>query len=179
MNESKISVRYSRALFESALEKKVLDNIYKDMILVSEICAMPEVKDVLKNPVIPASRKQTILKAIFGKNVDRLTISLIEMVVKNGREKFIPAIARVFIHETLKYKGITEATLTTAVKVDNKIIEQISDLISKMSGTVVELKEVIDRNIIGGFILKIDDNYLDASIRNKLKKIEKELKVVF
>ena len=57
-----------------------------------------------------------------------------------------------------------------------KVKKQISDLISEVFKTKVELKENIDPEIIGGFILKIDDNYIDASIRNKLRKIKKELK---
>ncbi len=48
-------------------------------------------------------------------------------------------------------------------------------LSQKYSKTKVELKEIIDPEIIGGFILRIDDNYIDASIRNKLRKIKKEL----
>ena len=54
-----------------------------------------------------------------------ITLSLIDLVVKNGRESFLPAIARVFIHETKKYKGITESILTTAVKIDGKVRKQI------------------------------------------------------
>ena len=80
-----------------------------------------------------------------------------------------------FIHETKKYKGITESVLTTAVKVDARVKKQITDLISDVFKTKVELKEIVDPEIIGGFILQIDDNYIDASIRNKLRKIKKEL----
>jgi F-type H+-transporting ATPase subunit delta len=65
--------------------------------------------------------------------------------------------------------------LTTAVTVDEKIRKQITDLISDVFKTNIELKENIDPEIIGGFILQIDDNYIDASIRNKLRKIKKEL----
>ncbi len=176
MNESVISVRYSRALFQSALEKKVLDNVYQDMILISEICLIPEVKELLNSPIIVSSKKNAILNAVLGKNVDKLTLSLIGLVIRNGRESFIPGIARVFKHETMKYRGITETILTTALKVDIKIKDQISELISKVFKTKVELREIIDPDIIGGFILRIDDNYIDASIRNKLRKIEKELK---
>ena len=88
----------------------------------------------------------------------------------------MPALARVFIHETLKYKGITESVLTTAVKVDDKG-KKTDDraLFLKVYSTKVELEEKIDPEIIGGFILRIDDNYIDASIRNKLRKIKKEL----
>lgn len=176
MNDSKISVRYSRALFQSALEKNVLDKVYQDMIFISEISMIPEVKELLNSPIIVPSKKNSILNAILVGNVDKLTLSLIGMVVKNCRESFLPAIARAFMHETMKHKGITESVITTAVKVNSKAKNQISELISKVFGTKAELREVIDQNIIGGFIFRVDDNYIDASVRNKLRKIEKELK---
>jgi len=176
MNDSKISVRYSRALFQSALEKKILDKVNQDMIFISGICKTPEAKEFLHSPIIVSSKKVAIFHKMFGDNVEKITLSLIDLVVKNGRESFIPAIARVFIHETMKYKGITESVLTTAVKIDDKVKKQITDLISEVFKTKVELKENIDTEIVGGFILRVDDNYIDASIRNKLRKIKKELK---
>jgi len=176
MNDSKISVRYSRALFLSALEKKILDKVNQDMIFISEICKIPEAKEFLHSPIIPPSKKEAIFHKMVGDNVEKITLSLIDLVVKNNRESYLPAIARVFIHETMKYRGITESTLTTAVKVDEKVKSQITELISKVFKTKVELKHNIEPGIIGGFILRVDDNYIDASIKNKLRKIKKELK---
>jgi F-type H+-transporting ATPase subunit delta len=175
MNDSKISVRYSRAIFQSALEKKMLDKVYQDMIFISEICKIVETKEFLHSPIIVPSKKEAIFHKMLVGNVEEITLSLIDLIVKNGRESFIPAIARVFIHETKKFKGITDSVLTTAVKVDDKVKKQITDLISEGFKTKVELKENIDPEIVGGFILQIDDNYIDASIRNKLRKIKKEL----
>jgi len=175
MNESRISVRYAKALFQSALEKNILDRVNLDMIQVKEICSIPEVKSILANPVIIPSKKTRILHGLFEKDLHKLTMGLIDLVVKNGRERYIPSIARVFVHETKKHKGVTESVLTTAVKVDPEIKKQVSDLIEKLFKTKVDLKENIDDSIIGGFILKIEDNYIDASIRNKLRKIRAEL----
>jgi F-type H+-transporting ATPase subunit delta len=175
MNDSKISVRYARALFQSALEKKILDNVYQDMIFISEICKIAETKEFLNSPIIVPSKKEAIFHKMLGDNVEKITLSIIDLIVKNGRESFIPAIARVFIHETKKFKGITESVLTTAVKVDDKVKKQMIDLISDGFKTKVELKEIIDPEVVGGFILQVDDNLIDASIRNKLRKIKKEL----
>ncbi len=176
MNDSKISVRYSRALFRSALEKKMLERVYQDMNYIGQVCALPGVRELLNSPVIRPSKKTIILHAVFGKDISDLTFSLVDLAVKNGRESFIPAIARVFMSETMKYNGITETILTTAVKVDEKVKKQVSDLVSSAFKTKAELKEVVDKDIIGGFILRIDDKYIDASVRNKLRRIEKELK---
>jgi len=175
MNDSKISVRYARAIFQSAQEKKILDKVYQDMIFISEICKNKETKEFLHSPIIIPSKKEAIFHKMLEGNIEKITLSLLDLIVKNGRESFIPAIARNFIHETKKFKGITESMLTTAIKVDDNVRKQIIDLISKVFNTKVELKENLDPEIVGGFILQVDDNYIDASIRNKLRKIKKEL----
>jgi F-type H+-transporting ATPase subunit delta len=175
MNNSKISVRYSRAIFQSALEKKNLDKVYQDMIFISEICKSPETKEFLNSPIIIPSKKEAIFHSMLEGNVEDITLSLLDLIVKNGRESFIPLIALNFIHKTKKYKGITESVLTTAVKVDDNVRNQVTELISQIFKTKVELRENIDPEIIGGFILQIDDSYIDASIKTKLRKIKKEL----
>lgn len=177
MNESRISVRYSRALFQSALEKKILDRVNQDMILVRDVCNLPDVREFLSNPVIIPSKKTEIFHKLLEKDLHELTLSLIDLVIKHGREQYLPAIARMFIHETKKHNGITESVLTTAVKVDPDIKKQVSDLIANLFKTKVDMKENIDESIIGGFVLKVEDNYIDASVRNKLRKIKKELSV--
>jgi F-type H+-transporting ATPase subunit delta len=176
MNDSKISVRYSRALFESAIEKKLLEKVAGDMQFVLDLCSVPEAKELLSNPVIKPSRKREIFTKLMGEKVEKITLSLISLVVTNGREAYLPAIAREFIRQTRVHKGVTELVLTTAVKPDPSVKEKISALVEEAYKTRTELIEVIDPDIIGGFILKIEDNYLDASVRNKLRKIEKQLK---
>ncbi len=176
MNESKISVRYSKALFESAVEKNILDKVNQDMLFITEICKLPEMKDLLTSPVIFPSRKTEILHKMFEDNVEKVTMSMIDLAVGNGRENFIPAIARVFVHETMRYRGITKSSLTTAVKVEPGVKKQITDMIEKVFRTKVEMEETIDTDIIGGFILRVDDSLIDASLKNKLRKIKKELR---
>jgi F-type H+-transporting ATPase subunit delta len=179
MNDSKISVRYSRALFQLAVEKNLLDKISADMLFVSEICKMAEIKEVLESPIIIPSKKTAIFRSILEKNVEKITITLVNLLIKNGRESYLPAVARVFHDETLKYNAITETYLTTAVPVNDKIRKQIIEFISSEFKTKVELNENVDKEIIGGFVLKVNDNFIDASIRNKLRKIKKELSVKF
>ena len=175
MNDSKIPVRYAKALFRSALGKNIIDRVNSDLAFVSDVCRLPEFKELLENPVIKASDKKRVFIKLFEGKVENITMSLIDLVINNGREGYLPAIARVYRSETMRHSGITECLLTTAVQVDETIKKQITDLISSVYKTTVNLNENIDEEIIGGFILRIDDNYIDASVRNKLRKIKKEL----
>ncbi|MGE5420807.1 MAG: ATP synthase F1 subunit delta [Chloroflexota bacterium] len=175
MNDSKISVRYSKALFQTALEKNIVDKVMTDMSFILEVCKQPGTNEFLTSPIIPPSKKAAIFIKLLKGNVQEVTLSLVGLLVKNGRESFLASIARAFIHETQLHRGITEAVLTTAVPVDEKVKKEVSALVAKTFSTKVELKEVVDPDIIGGFILRVEDNYLDASIKNKLRKVKKEL----
>ena len=178
MNDSKISVRYSRALFQLSLERKLLDEVFDDMKFIGELCKHDQMKELLVSPIVVPSKKREIFNGILGNNVQEITLSLINLVIKNGRESYLPAITRRFLHEIKEYKGITESTITTAVKLEDNVVKQVVDFIAKTYNTKVELKENIDENIIGGFILRVDDSFVDASVRSKLRIIEKELKEV-
>lgn len=177
MNQSKISVRYARAIFQSALEKNLLERVERDMKAILEICRIAEVREILASPIIVPSKKTEMIHVIFGSDLHKLTSALLELTVKNGRESSIPAIARVFIHETRKHNGIMETVLTTAVKVNPEVRKQISGIITDLFKTKIELRENVDEDIIGGFILKVGDKYYDASIRNKLRRIKKEFRM--
>ena len=177
MNDSKISVRYSRALFETACEKNILDKVYEDMVFISGLCRIDEVKEVLESPVIVPSKKKSILSGVLENNVQPVTLSFIDLLVKNGREHYLPAVARVFSDETLRYREITETSLVTAVPVTDDVRKQVISLIESAFRTKVELKESVDGSIIGGFILRVNDNYYDASVKSKLRKIRKNLSV--
>jgi F-type H+-transporting ATPase subunit delta len=177
MNDSKISVRYSRALFQLATEKNLIDRVSADMKFISEICKINELKEVLDSPIIVPSKKRSIFHAILEKNIEKVTLNLVDLLVDNGRESYLPAVARVFRDNALRFKGITETYLTTAVPVNDKSRKKISELITSVFNTKVELIENIDKEIIGGFILKVNDNFIDASVRYKLRKIRKELSI--
>lgn len=176
MNDSKISVRYARALFQLALEKNLLDEVFQDMKFLGEVCSLPEMKDLLESPIVVPSKKVQVFQGILDNKVQEITKSLIDLVVKNGREAFLPAIIRRFLHEIKTHKGVTESTITTAVKLDDKVVKQVESFISDTFKTKVDLKQNIDKEIIGGFILRVEDAYVDASVKSKLRAIEKELK---
>ena len=175
MNESRIAVRYARALFQSALDKGIIDKVNDDMITVDALCRMEEIKDLINSPIIKPSKKQEVFSKLLAGSVENITLSTVALIIRNGRERFIPAITRVVRSEIMKSRGITETHLTTAVPADDSIKKSVAELVAALFKTKVELKEAVDKEIIGGFILRIDDSYFDASIRNKLRKIRTEL----
>lgn len=175
MNESQISVRYAKALFQSASEKQMLDEAYHDMELLSEICKLDDFTYMLVLPSLQASQKRKVTRAIFEPHLSELSISMINLVIRNKREIYLPGIARYFKDLYRKAKGIHLAKLETAQPVDKSILDAIKELIRRTYHAEVDLNSEIDPDLIGGFILTVEGNQYDASVASNLKKIKKQL----
>ncbi len=174
MNSSKIAVRYAKALFELALERDVTDTVYRDMKTVNHLCSMSEVKAVINNPVLPQQKRKEVVMALMGDDTDKLTVKFIGLMFDHGRGDYLAAAARNFIDLTRRHRGIREVTVTTAVPVSGKLKEEMAALIAGKKQGGIEYIEHVDGSIIGGFILRVDDAYIDASVRNRLNNYRKE-----
>ncbi|MFO7574837.1 MAG: ATP synthase F1 subunit delta [Bacteroidales bacterium] len=175
MNESRISVRYAKALFEAALERELLEQTKVDMTLILEVSSLTEFRQLTDNPTIPPSKKMAIFNETFRKHVNHLTLDLAGLVFKNRREEYLPAIARNFVTMSKKHLGIAEVTLTTAYTTDRKTSESIRKEVARTLDTNIDMKEKVDSSIIGGFVIRVEDRLFDASVREKLRRIKKEM----
>lgn len=176
LNESKISVRYAKAFFSSALEGNRLEGIKKDVDLLLDLLnSEPRFKELLSSPVVSTRQKSETLNAIFKGRVNGLTVDFLQLLLKNHREMFLLEMCLNFRSFYGKHTGIRAARLVTAVETDAQLLAKFSELIMAQTGSIAGLTTVVDENIIGGFILTIDDKQLDASIATQLKRMKREL----
>ncbi len=175
MNESKIAVRYSKALFLSAKDKGQIKEVRDDMLFVLKLSAMDDFRDVIQSPVITNEKKKQIMTALFKDNVSDISFSLITLTVNNNRESFLPGIARCYIDRADEHKGITKVTLKTPIAISEKNRNSFIKIIERDLNTKADLEEIVDEEIAGGYILKVEDLYVDASLKTQLRKIRKEL----
>ncbi|MEN8201523.1 MAG: ATP synthase F1 subunit delta [Bacteroidota bacterium] len=175
MNESQISVRYAKALFQSAAEKQILDQVYSDMELLAETCKLNDFKYMLELPSLQASQKYKLVRTIFDKRMSEISLSMIKLIIKNRREIYLPGIARNFRDLYRREKGIRSAELLSAVPVDDAAVKSIRELIRKTYDADVDLSTSVDEDVIGGFVLTIEDMQYDASVASNLRKMKKQL----
>ncbi|TNF39423.1 MAG: ATP synthase F1 subunit delta [Bacteroidetes bacterium] len=174
MNSARIAVRYARALFDLALDNNVVDGVYSDMKALGKLCIMEEVKAVIGNPVIPMQKRKQAIIALAGDGAEKLTLNFIGLLFDNGRGDYLAAAARNYIDLTRRHRGIRQVTVTTAVPVDEATRKEMAGLISGEKPGSIEFTEQVDESIIGGFVLRVDDSYIDASVRNRLNRFRKE-----
>lgn len=176
MNQSKISVRYAKALFLLSKEKNVLDTVREDITSIDEVCENGDFISLIESPIVKGSDKQTVLNKIFEGKISDLSLSFLNLILKNKRESYIRDIARNFQDLYKQDQGIKTAVFTSPFAIDEKLKASIAELIKKSFNTEVELKEEVNEDLIGGFILRVGDNQYDASVSSKLQDLKRDLR---
>ena len=175
MKSTKAASRYAKALLELAIEKNRIDQVTSDISTLLQ--ANNETKEFqlfLDSPVINAEKKNSIFKVLFPK-FDEITTLFIELITKNGREAMIPQIADSFQAQLKAHKGIVPVTLISAQALDSKTKETIIAKVQSTIKGILEVTEEIDASLIGGFVVKIGDNRIDASVANQLENLKQRL----
>ncbi|HEC43634.1 MAG TPA: ATP synthase F1 subunit delta [Bacteroides sp.] len=176
MSTGMIAVRYAKALFLSAREQKALDSVRADMELILEAATgISDIQILLESPILDSGKKTTALVEIFKSRISTLSLDFIRMVTGNKREEYLPGMARYYIQLYKEEKGIQVATISSAVKLDTGSRDQIKQMISAAFKSEIELKEEVKEDLLGGFIIKVENKQLDASVKGKLACIKKEL----
>ncbi|MFY0591456.1 ATP synthase F1 subunit delta [Roseivirga sp.] len=175
MSEYRIASRYAKSLLDLAVEKGKLEEVNNDMVSFSRM--IEESRDfvlMLKSPVITSDKKLAILNQVFEGKVSDLTLSIFQILTRKHREGYLPQIAEEFHHQYNFNLGIEEATVTTTFPLTDKLRAEFSNAVEKISNKKVELTEVIDETLIGGFVLKIGDRQIDDSVSSRLQALRVE-----
>jgi len=176
MQSHRAASRYAKSLLELAQERKILDKVYADMQLFSAVATENRVFSVmLKNPIINHDKKRNVLRALFDKRMNELTILAFDLITKKNRENILEEVAREFQLQYKDLMGLQSAEISTTIKLDKELKENFTKLVEEISGKKAELQEIVDEDLVGGFVLKVGDYRLDRSIKSQLQNIKKEL----
>ncbi len=176
MNQSKITVRYAKAFIALGKEKNLLPEFHQDAELVASVCSSStDFILLLESPVIKTSQKINAIQKVFSGKVNDLTLKFLMLIAQNKREIYIPGIFRNFLDYYRKDQGIRSAIITSAQPLNDTILSQIRKILEKELNATIELKQQVKKELIGGFILRVDDQQYDASLSTQLKKIKESL----
>jgi F-type H+-transporting ATPase subunit delta len=175
MLDTIISERYAKALFELAIENNKLEEVRNDMgLLLDVIMSNRDFRHLLVNPVVRPDKKYAVISAVFEAKMQELTMRFYHLIMQKRREKYLEGIARAFITKYKEHHGIVTVEIRTVSPLSEDLRKKIISVIEKRRGITVDLVEVIDRKIIGGFIVSTGDVRYDASLTTSIKKLKKE-----
>lgn len=168
----RVASRYAKSLTELAQEKSLLDNVHADMLLFVDVYDKNrDFQLMLESPIINHGKKLNILETLFKKNVSDLTMSFFTIITKKNRERDLYGIAKQVLVKYNEIKGIQTAEVKTAVALPDGLKKEFSDIVSKAIGKEVDLQETVNEDLIGGYILRVEDKQIDNSVKSNLQKL--------
>lgn len=171
---SKAAKRYAKALLSFAIEQNQLENVATEMEIISATCASStELVTLLKSPVVKTDKKLAILNQIFAGKIGEITLRFLEVLTTKKREDLLPEVANAFQAVYREEKGIVTAEIITALALDDAGRQKALDFIKTIYPKVV-LTEKIDKELIGGFIIRVGDKQYDESVARKLNNLKRE-----
>lgn len=178
MKESRLTKRYAKALFDFAVEQAQQDTINADMKMLSGVChTNRDFQLLLISPIIKADKKQNIINSLFENKINKISLMYLRIIIRKRRESHIKGIAERYQYLYNEYKCIKTAVLKTSISIDESMKIKAKEIIKKYTNCEALLIEEVKKELIGGFVLTIDDKQYDASIKNKIQKLNKEFKV--
>jgi F-type H+-transporting ATPase subunit delta len=173
MSEKAVALRYAQPLLELALEQNALDKVYEDMILFKETGEEnPELLAILRNPIIKGHKKLAILKGLFESKVQKLTVSIFEIMSRKNRESILHEMSKQFIELYYIEKGIQIVRIETSVALSDALKKELKDKLAQELQKTIILKEEVKSELLGGFILHIGNSQIDNSIKNSLQRLK-------
>lgn len=175
MASAKSAGRYATALLDLSLEKGIVEKVEADLLYFVDLLKVSDdFRVFLSSPVIRDDKKISVYRIVL-KDFNDLTLGFFTLVTKNGREPLLPEIAKQFHRLLAKHRNIVSGTLTSSIPLDGKVKEAIVSKISASFEGTLSLTELVDPSLLGGFIIRIEDKQIDASIASQLKQLKQEL----
>jgi F-type H+-transporting ATPase subunit delta len=169
--------RYAEAAFEIGRADGTLDTWERDLVALRDALRDPELAAVAEHPGIAFGVKERILRqAVRGVGAEPMNLVL--LMIRRGRPGAIPQAVEHFEALLRAHRGVSLAEVRTALALDERERAALAARLTELTGTKIEMNEVVDEELIGGIAVRIGDQLYDASVRSRLERLRARLTAV-
>ena len=175
---TEVSRRYSKALFKVASKEKSEQVIYEEVISLLDLFKSNDIfAKLFLSPLLSSKSQLKLVNNLFSTtdkkkiNVSKNVLAFLKVLAKNGRLKILLGSLYSFQNLVKAMHQEININLTTALPISEDNVSKIKNILLKKTDKKINIISNVDKNIIGGIILQSGSNLIDASIRNKLLKL--------
>jgi F-type H+-transporting ATPase subunit delta len=166
---------YARALFEAAKDAGVLDRVHDELDQFTETLESDrDLQVFFFSPYFSSEEKKQGVSRIL-EDADPRFVNFLELLAERHRMPVIFRIRRVFDALWAEENRLLPVTVTSAVELDEQLVSDIGKRIEEQTGRRVELSSKVDPDLLGGLKVSVGNMVLDASVRNRLEQLRKQV----
>jgi F-type H+-transporting ATPase subunit delta len=167
---------YAKALLEVARAEGVLGEVEDDLFRFARVFeGTDDLRMALTDPSLPADRRMAVVEELMGGKALSVSAALASFVVGIGRAADLPAIVDRFVELAAAEREHEVAEVRSAVALDQGQQERLAAALSQATGKRVEVKVIVDENVLGGLVARIGDTVIDGTIRHRLEQLKETI----
>jgi F-type H+-transporting ATPase subunit delta len=170
-----IAAVYARSLFEVAMDQDKLDDVRDQLGAFTD--ALSETRDLqvfFFSPYFSTAEKEDGLERVVS-DADPVVLNFLELLIEKHRMPVIFRIRTIFDALWEEENKLLPVSITSAVELDEAVVKQLVDRIAEQTDRKVEVTSAVDPEILGGIIVQVGNSVLDASVRNRLEQLRKQV----
>ena len=177
MNKGIVSGRYAKALFMHAEKHGKEFDVYRETQWLLQCMALyPQIKRILTNPIVPASKKLEMLERLYISPLSEQLHDFLRLVLENKREDLLQTMCFVYKENYREAKQILNVDLVTATEVAEETKTGLTEKMEKLTNKNILLTTTVDPDILGGYVLYWDTYRWDASVALRMRSIERKIR---
>lgn len=169
-----VSKRYALALFEAGNEMEKIDIFKDELNFLKDIFTNEDkLMEILSHPRISKKEKKSLVDKLFKEKLSQEMINFLYVLIDKRRESSILDIEKEYENLFNKHKNIVKVVAKTAVPMEDSSQKKLINVLSEKLQKKIELTNEIDKSIMGGVLLKIENKLIDGSLKGQLESIGK------
>jgi F-type H+-transporting ATPase subunit delta len=170
--------RYASALFDLARDQRQIESVGKSLDSLSQ--ALLDSKDFAELVTSPLVSRDEAGKAFVALapqlNLDPITTNFVGVLARNGRKNELRSVIRAFRRLAAEHRGEATAEVVTARPLNDDQLAALKQQLRARAGRDVNVDATVDPDILGGIVVKLGSQQIDASIRTKLNRLAQAMK---
>jgi len=167
---------YARGMFEVARAEGTLDEVEDELFRFARSYeSSDELRNTLSDEQIPPAKRQAIVEDLLGGRATSTTVQLVSMVVGSGRARDLPSIIDRMVQRAASSKDLEVAEVRSAVPLTEEQQVRLKAALANATGTNVNVKVVVDPDVLGGLVATVGDRVIDGSVRTHLEQLKSRL----
>lgn len=170
-----IAKRYALALIELGEENSQLDRFDGDLNVVKQtILENRELSEFLEHPEVSSVDKKEVIEDIFKEHISEIILSTVKLLIDRNRIFILAPLSNTYHKQLNKMNNILEAVVIAAIQLDGETLGRIKQKLEDIYQKTLEISFKVDKEIIAGIVVKVEDKVIDGSIKNRLDKMKNQ-----
>jgi F-type H+-transporting ATPase subunit delta len=176
MHDIRVAKRYAKALFETALDIKVIESVEDDLNgIVSLMLHNTQFREKVLSPRVGRDEKLALVDRLFSDRITALTLQALRLMIEKNREDEIEWVQREYVRLRREHENKVFVVVTTAEKLEEDQRKRVIAKLEQITGKQLEAEYRIDPHLIGGMSVSYENYVLNGSLRGELQRLREKL----